>query len=497
MRATKFWVLFAVAMFGALAPVRADESAIKWVRRLDEAKRIAQAEGKDLLINFTGLSWCGYCKRLEAEVFGKPEFAAAADDFVLVEFDYPGTDEYLEGDMKEWFPKLRDYYMVSGYPTVIVADAKGLPVAYTGYNTGITPEKFLQELSLDRAGRQARDAALAEAAKLTGAERAKKLHEGLQAVALNLGTMYSRKMDPLFAYYGDVVEEIKSLDGDSGETAKYYEKRIATRKAWEKQPGVTIFRELRKFKGVEDAPAAIAYIEQTLPSVQDDDVRWRLELARQTQLELSSWQKDAVPEERTLICEEALANARRLLKVPPPSADLRVRVLSHEAHMLQRLGRVDEMVAIYDGLIADAAENSPRRLARLRRKATSLLGQPDLERTLAAFRDYRDATEPKSEKWLDAIGMTALALERAGKSEQAIEFRMRYLAVDPDSFAQRLALARNQQAAGQLDEARKSLDEAEAGAAAYIKNAKRPDKLRQERFLEAAAQLRKLLDSGR
>ncbi|HIA27437.1 MAG TPA: thioredoxin family protein, partial [Planctomycetes bacterium] len=30
----------------------------------DKAKETARSEGKDLLINFTGSDWCGWCQRL-------------------------------------------------------------------------------------------------------------------------------------------------------------------------------------------------------------------------------------------------------------------------------------------------------------------------------------------------------------------------------------------------------------------------------------------------
>ena len=497
MRVPRFWTLIAVLILSAFAQLKADESATKWVNNLDEAKRIAQATNRDLLINITGLSWCGYCKRLEADVFSKPAFAVAGNDFVLVEIDYPGTDDRLEGDMKEWFPKLRDYYMVAGYPTVVIADASGLPVAFTGYRSGITPEKVLKELATYRAGRQARDNALAEAAQLAGEERAKKLDEALNAVNLNLGSMYSRKVDPLFAFYGNIVDEIKSLSSDSGKIVQYYERRTATRKEWDQHPGVAIFEELKRFKGVDDAPAAIAYIEQMLTSVQDDDLRWRLELARQTQMELSSARKDASKEEEKLICENALANARRLLSLPPKTDNIRERVLVHEAYMLRRLGRVDEMVNVYDVLIRDAAEIPAKRLALLRRKATSLIYQPDVERTIVAFREYQAATEAKSEKWCDATGMIAFVLERADRKKEAIEVHKQVIEADPEKFGEWLAIARDQHSLGLLDDARKSLAEAEDKAqSSFAKNVERPNKVLQARFKEEVARLRELIGSG-
>jgi len=309
-----------------------------------------------------------------------------------------------------------------------------------------------------------------------------------------LGTMYSRKVDPLFAFYGNIVEQIKSLDGDSGELAKYYETRMATRQAWEKQPAVAIFEELKRFKGLEDAPAAIAYIDQMLATVQDEDLRWRLELARHYQLELSSGRKDGTQQ---LMRENALANARRLLSLSPPTDEIRERVLGHEAFMLQRMGRVDEMTDVYDRLIRDAANNTQKLLGLLRRKATALMSQPDKERKIAAYFDYRAATEPKSVAWIDATAMCAAMLESAGRNKEAIALHRQVIEVDPDRFGHFIGLARDQQAVGLLDDARKSLDEGEARMqASFDKNAGRSDRGMQKRHEAEIARLRKLLGPG-
>jgi len=476
------------------ARVEAGEPPLRWVRNLDEAKQIAQAEHKDLLINFTGLSWCGYCMQLEAEAFSKPEFATAAKDFVLVEIDYPGADERLEGDMKEWFPKLRDYYMVVGYPTVIIADSSGLPVAYTGYKDGITPDKFLTELARDRAGRLARDEAQAEAARLSGPERAIKLHESLMAINLNLGTMYSRKVDPLFAFYGNVVDEIKSLDNAAGETAKYYDKRVADRKEWDEKPGVAIFEELKGFKGADAAVAAIAYLDQMLASVKDDEVRWRVELARQSKMELATVRKGLSKEQENLSCEAALANARRLLSIPPKTDEIRENLLSHEAYMLGRLGRTEEIIERFDERLRNTAENSPERLALLRGKSRALLDQPEAKAAITAVREYLSAIEPGTDDWRDASGWLAFALEKAERHAEAVDVLKEVLKIKPDSLYFWLALARDQHALGLNDEARKSLDEAEAKVQAYYSSeANRKNKRGQAAYDEEIAKLRKLV----
>ena len=42
------------------------------------------------MLFFTGSDWCGWCIRLQKEVFFKPEFTKwAAENVVLVELDFP------------------------------------------------------------------------------------------------------------------------------------------------------------------------------------------------------------------------------------------------------------------------------------------------------------------------------------------------------------------------------------------------------------------------
>ena len=45
-----------------------------WMTDFDEAKKEAEAGKKDLLMDFTGSDWCGWCIRLKEEVFSKEAF---------------------------------------------------------------------------------------------------------------------------------------------------------------------------------------------------------------------------------------------------------------------------------------------------------------------------------------------------------------------------------------------------------------------------------------
>jgi thioredoxin-related protein len=125
--------LFWLSSFVALSAAETKE--VKWLTDLDEAKKVAQAEKKDILVDFTGSDWCGWCKRLKAEVFDQPEFAAATKKFVLVELDFPQKKK-LPAGAKEKNEALAKQFNVSGFPTILLLDSQGELYAQTGYEEG-------------------------------------------------------------------------------------------------------------------------------------------------------------------------------------------------------------------------------------------------------------------------------------------------------------------------------------------------------------------------
>ena len=61
-----------------------------WMIDINKAYEVSKKTGKPIMANFTGSDWCGWCKKLKAEVFDTPEFKAwAAKNVVLVELDFP------------------------------------------------------------------------------------------------------------------------------------------------------------------------------------------------------------------------------------------------------------------------------------------------------------------------------------------------------------------------------------------------------------------------
>ena len=174
-----------------------------WETNFEKAKTAAAKDNKDLLIDFTGSDWCGWCIKLNKEVFDKDAFKQdAPKHFVLVELDYPQKKEQ-SAEIKEQNKKLQETYTIEGFPTILLTDAKGRPYAKTGYQEG-GPEAYNEHLTELRKVRESRDAAFKKAEGLEGVEKAKALHEGLKEL----------EPDLIAAHYKAEVDQIVALDKD-------------------------------------------------------------------------------------------------------------------------------------------------------------------------------------------------------------------------------------------------------------------------------------------
>ena len=133
--------MFAVAAAGAVAMPEG------WTDDFDAAKAEAAKDGKLLLVDFSGSDWCGWCMKLDAEVFSKPEFVEGAKkDFVLVLIDTPNNQSILSEKAKVQNPALVDKYGIEGFPSVLILDAEGNKLARTGYMSG-GPAAYLKKLA--------------------------------------------------------------------------------------------------------------------------------------------------------------------------------------------------------------------------------------------------------------------------------------------------------------------------------------------------------------
>ena len=117
----------------------------EWMTEMPKAQQKAQTEKKMVMLNFTGSDWCGWCKKLKAEVFSTPDFADyAKTNLVLVEVDFPRNKPQTAAQVKA-NRDLQAKYAIRGYPTIIVLNSQGAKVAELGYQAG-GPKPFLAKL---------------------------------------------------------------------------------------------------------------------------------------------------------------------------------------------------------------------------------------------------------------------------------------------------------------------------------------------------------------
>ena len=89
-----------------------------WLVDVDEAYAESQKTGKPILANFTGSDWCGWCIKLQKEVFFLPEFKKwATKNVILVELDFPRRTP-ISDDLKKQNRELANMFGVRGYPSV-------------------------------------------------------------------------------------------------------------------------------------------------------------------------------------------------------------------------------------------------------------------------------------------------------------------------------------------------------------------------------------------
>ncbi len=127
------------------------QEGLTWHTDMAKATAISKQENKPLLLFFTGSDWCGWCIRLQNEVFKTPEFTAwAKEKAVLVELDFPRRKQ-LDETLRNQNNQLQQLFQVRGYPSIWFAK-EGVGVdgktsleqlGSTGYVAG-GPTKWLE-----------------------------------------------------------------------------------------------------------------------------------------------------------------------------------------------------------------------------------------------------------------------------------------------------------------------------------------------------------------
>lgn len=245
-----------LVLLGALSTAFAEAT---WLTNFEEAKKVALKEGKPLLLDFTGSDWCPPCKALHKNVFDTEEFAKeAASKYVLVELDFPRTKQ-LAPELKAQNAELQKKYAITGYPTVLLIDAKtgdvfGRSVGFGGQNARQYLDKLAaykntpegkaalvdEEKKADEARAKAGAARAAANAKIKAAVDAKDFEGACKAIdevsggsklmaAINKASA-SQKIDPANKERAlKYMDEAIAVDGGANAAAlKAMRERIAT-----------------------------------------------------------------------------------------------------------------------------------------------------------------------------------------------------------------------------------------------------------------------------
>lgn len=130
----KIILISVISLFGWHFSLNAGGDA--WHIDFEAAKAKAKEEQKPMLLDFTGSDWCGWCIKLDKEVFSQDIFKSYADSsLVLVELDFPRKNEQSEAT-KAQNQKLKEKYKIRGYPTIVILSAEGELIEKTGYQRG-------------------------------------------------------------------------------------------------------------------------------------------------------------------------------------------------------------------------------------------------------------------------------------------------------------------------------------------------------------------------
>ncbi len=359
-----------------------------WSHDMAAAMKQAKEEKKELLLDFTGSDWCGWCIKLNEEVFSQDAFKDhAKEHFVLVEFDFPNDKSHLSAETQkqndEWNKKLA----VQGYPTIYVADEEGRPYAQTGYQPG-GAEAYVAHLTELRGKRVARDEAFAKAAQAEGAEKAKQLDAALAIVGEELA----------LNVYTDQVKEIIAADAgnEAGLKGKYQQKLA----------DLEFDRAVAQLDGTFDGKNG----DDLIKGVDEAIEKYKPSPARAAQATLRYL---LAAEKR----EEALALIDKLIATSSDDVMMKINLGFAKANILRQLGRAEDALVAMDDVIAAAPAENDLKARVAAQKGMMLVAMNKKDEALKAF--DAAAAAASSDEFKDQIG--ELKERLAGQQEQAAE----------------------------------------------------------------------------
>jgi thioredoxin-related protein len=108
-----------------------------WETDLAAALEKSAKTGKPVLADFSGSDWCGWCIKLDKEVFSKKDFQSyAKKNLIPVIIDFPRDKSLVSAEQAQKNRQYAEKYGVKGYPTVLLLESDGSVILRTGYRQG-------------------------------------------------------------------------------------------------------------------------------------------------------------------------------------------------------------------------------------------------------------------------------------------------------------------------------------------------------------------------
>jgi thioredoxin-related protein len=110
-----------------------------WQTNFEEAKKIASAQDKNIILVFSGSDWCAPCIKLDKSIWHSEK------EWIIVKADFPRKKaNVLTKEQTEQNRKLAEKYNNDGsFPLVVVLDNTGKVLGKMGYKN-VSPEEYIK-----------------------------------------------------------------------------------------------------------------------------------------------------------------------------------------------------------------------------------------------------------------------------------------------------------------------------------------------------------------
>ncbi|MFB3892413.1 MAG: thioredoxin fold domain-containing protein [Phycisphaerae bacterium] len=190
-------LMIATIVAAMAVPCQAADWEKTFVKTFAEAQKAAKAGDKLMYLHFT-TTWCGWCRKIEKDVYASDEGAKLLEPFACATLDCTVQGGKPAGEAKINIDLMKKYH-VSGYPSLVIVDADGVVMhSWSGY---VPLDAFGKELDKATATRKDYKEFVAYA------EKADKKGYEYNAKAMDV---YSRVQ--MWDKAGDAAAQVRKLD---------------------------------------------------------------------------------------------------------------------------------------------------------------------------------------------------------------------------------------------------------------------------------------------